>query len=235
MQAYGQPAGPQVLAGRLSGELKSAFTQPPAPPVQEDPTLAAVEAEERGKVAPYISRSETEAQIVFVADADVFDNAFYVDPGDNTPIADNAAFILNALDNLGGDEALMALRSRAPAARPMDRVDELRAAARERLYKEQQGLESTLADAEARIKELEGRSANGAVRTPEEIAEIEQFRTEASGLRRQLRGVEREFRRDIDALAGRLEFINVWLPPIFVSVLGVCVFFWRGRRRGARS
>ncbi|MDP3737258.1 MAG: Gldg family protein [Hyphomonadaceae bacterium] len=235
MQAYGQSAGAQVLAGRLSGELKSAFTQPPLPPVQEDPVLAATEAEERGPVEPYVSLSQEEAQIVFVADADVFDDAFYVDPSNNSPIADNAAFILNALDNLGGDEALMALRSRAPAARPMDRVDELRASARDRLYKEQQQLEALLADAEARIKDLETRSAGGAVRTPEELAEIEQFRSEASGIRKQLRGVEREFRRDIDDLAGRLEFMNVWLPPIFVSVLGVGVFFWRGRRRGARS
>jgi len=197
--------------------------------------LAATEAEERRGVDPFVSRSAGEAQLLFVSDADVFDDDFYFDPSSGSPMADNAAFILNALDNLGGDEALMALRSRAPSARPMDRVDELRAAARDRLYKEQQRLEALLADAEARIKELESRSAKGAVRMPEELAEIEQFRTEAAGIRKQLRGVEREFRRDIDVLAGRLEFMNVWLAPIFVSVLGVGVFFWRGRRRGGRT
>jgi ABC-type uncharacterized transport system involved in gliding motility auxiliary subunit len=183
------------------------------------------------RVEPFVSRSQVQAEIVFVADTDAFDDGFYINPGSNAPIADNGAFILNVLDNLGGDEALMALRSRAPAARPMERVDALRAEARDRLYQEQQRLEALLKDAETRLAELENRRAAGAVRTPEELSEIAEFRDQATAIRRQLRGVEREFRQDIDALAGRLEFINVWLPPIFAAVIGAGVFFWRTRRQ----
>jgi len=170
-----------------------------------------------------------------VADADAFDDGFYVNPQNNTAISDNAAFILNSLDNLGGDEALTALRSRAPAARPMDRVDELRAAARDRLYEEQQRLEKLLADAEGRLNLLEGRRTSGATLTAEEQAEIASYREQAADIRKQLRGVEREFRRDIDALAGQLQFVNVWLPPIFVGFIGVGVFVWRSRRRGGTA
>jgi ABC-type uncharacterized transport system involved in gliding motility auxiliary subunit len=234
MEAYSPAEGPQIIAGRLSGELRSVFTTPPPVPVQADPVLAPLEAEERARVEPFVSRSENPAEIILVADADAFDDSFYLNPDTNTPIADNAAFVLNVLDNLGGDEALMALRSRAPAARPMEKVDELRAAARDRLYKEQQRLEALLAEAEGRLSQLEQQRAAGAVRTPEELAEIDSFRQQASKIRGQLRGVEREFRRDIDALAGRLELINIWLPPIFAGVLGAGLFFWRSRRRGVR-
>jgi ABC-type uncharacterized transport system involved in gliding motility auxiliary subunit len=221
----------QVLAGRLSGELKSAFTQTPPTPKQDDPVLAALEADEIARVEPFVARSQTPAQILLVADADVFDDSFYINPNTNAPVADNGAFILNALDNLGGDEALMELRSRAPAARPMDRVDALRAEARQRLYKEQQRLEALLQDAEGRLEELEARRAGGAVRKPQELAEIANFRDQTASIRRQLRGVEREFRDDVDALAARLEFVNVWLPPIFAAAIGAGVFFWRSRRR----
>lgn len=233
MEAY-QPAGvPQVLAGRLSGELVSAFADgQPQVPLSDEPALAALQREERAKVEPYVARSQGQADILFVADADAFEDAFYINPGTNAPIADNAAFILNALDNLGGDEALMALRSRAPAARPMERVDELRNVARDRLYKEQQRLEALLADAEGRLNQLEQKRASGMAHTPEELAEIATFRDEAARIRKQLRGVEREFRRDIDKLAGRLQFINVWLPPVFAATIGVGVFLWRSRRRG---
>ncbi len=233
MEAY-QPAGaPQVLAGRLSGELVSAFADgQPQVPLSDDPELTALQREERAKVEPYVARSQGQADILFVADADAFEDAFYINPGTNAPIADNAAFILNALDNLGGDEALMALRSRAPAARPMERVDELRNVARDRLYKEQQRLEALLADAEGRLNQLEQKRASGMAHTPEEMAEIATFRDEAARIRKQLRGVEREFRRDIDKLAGRLQFINVWLPPVFAATIGVGVFLWRSRRRG---
>jgi ABC-type uncharacterized transport system involved in gliding motility auxiliary subunit len=221
----------QVLAGRLSGELKSAFSQTPPTPKQDDPVLAALEADEIARVEPFVARSQTPAQILLVADADVFDDSFYINPNTNAPVADNGAFILNALDNLGGDEALMELRSRAPAARPMDRVDALRAEARQRLYKEQQRLEALLQDAEGRLEELEARRAGGAERTPQELAEIANFRDQTASIRRQLRGVEREFRDDVDALAARLEFVNVWLPPIFAAAIGAGVFFWRSRRR----
>lgn len=231
IEVYAPANAAQVLAGRLSGELKSAYSQPPPAPAQDDPVLASLEMEEMARVDPFVSRSQTPAEIVFVADADAFDDGFYINPNSNAPIADNGAFILNALDNLGGDEALMALRSRAPAARPMDRVDALRAEARDRLYKEQQRLEALLKEAETRLAELEAKRAGGAVRTPEELAEIAVFREQATAIRRQLRGVEREFRQDIDALAGRMEFINVWLPPIFAAVIGAGVFFWRSRRK----
>ena len=148
----------------------------------------------------------------------MFDDGFYVHPQNGAALADNAAFVLNALDNLGGDPALTELRSRAPAARPMERVDDLREAARTRLFAEQQRLEDVLKDAEGRLSALEARRAGGAASTPEELAEIEQLsRRRRPSIRKQLRGVEREFRRDIDALDGQLVFLNVWLPPIFVG------------------
>lgn len=235
MEVYAPAAGPLVLAGRLSGELGSLFTTPPAVPAQPDPVLAQREADERAAVEPFVSRSQTPAEIILVADADMFDDGFFLNPSTGAPIADNAALVLNAFDNLGGDEALMALRSRAPAARPMERVDELRAAARDRLYKEQQRLEALLVEAEGHLRQIEQQRVAGAVRTPDELAQMASFREQASQIRRQLRGVEREFRRDIDALAGRLELINIWLPPIFVAALGAGLFFWRSRRRVAQG
>ncbi len=235
LEAY-KPAGvAQVLAGRLSGPLRSSFLRPPAPPAEENPALASLHQQEMARLEPYASRSEDPAEIIFIADADAFDDGFYVNPNTGQAISDNAAFVLNALDNLSGEAALTELRSRAPAARPMQRVDDLRAAARDRLYEEQQRLEKLLADAEGRINLLEARRKSGAALSAEELSELASYRDQASGVRRQLRGVEREFRRDIDALEGQLQVMNIWLPPLFVAVIGIGVFIWRSRRRSARS
>jgi ABC-2 type transport system permease protein len=231
MNYYKLAGRPLTLAARLSSSLKSAFSAPPPFPVDEDPVVAELQAQEKAHVEPFVSASQGNPQIILIADSDMFEDAFYINPQTGAPMADNAAFILNALDNLGGDEALTALRSRAPAARPMERVDDLRAKARERLYKEQERLESLLKDAEGNLANLEKAGQGGVARTPQEIAEMAQFREQVSHIRRQLRGVEREFRRDIDALAFNLALINVWLPPIFAAVLGVGVFIWRGRSR----
>jgi ABC-type uncharacterized transport system involved in gliding motility auxiliary subunit len=173
--------------------------------------------------------------VILIADTDMFDDSFYVHPQTRTALADNAAFVLNALDNLGGDPALTELRSRAPAARPMKRVDDLREAARTRLFAEQKRLEDVLKAAEEKLQALESRRASGAASTPEELNEIGQYRTEAADARRQLRGVEREFRSDIDALEAWLLFLNVWLPPILVALAGLGVFAWRSRRWGGAA
>jgi ABC-type uncharacterized transport system involved in gliding motility auxiliary subunit len=235
LEAYKPTGVAQVLAGRLSGPLRSSFLRPPTPPAEEDPALASLHQQEMARIEPYASRSEDPAEIIFIADADAFDDGFYVNPNTGQAISDNAAFVLNALDNLSGEAALTELRSRAPAARPMQRVDDLRAAARDRLYEEQQRLEKLLADAEGRINPLEARRKSGAALSTGELSELARYRDQATSVRRQLRGVEREFRRDIDALEARLQFMNVWLPPLAVALVGIGMFVWRSRRRGARS
>ncbi len=235
LEAY-QPSGArQVLAGRLAGPLRSTFAGPPVIADGDDPVLAELRRQEMARRPPFVADSQRDAQIILVADSDMFDDSFFVHPQSGQPLADNAAFVLNALDNLGGDPALTELRSRAPAARPMARVDELREAARTRLFAEQERLEMLLKAAEARIGELEARRARGAASTPEELAEINEYRVQAAAIRGQLRGVEREFRRDIDALESQLVFLNVWLPPLLVGLAGIGVFFWRGRRRGGAA
>ncbi|MFZ4686757.1 MAG: Gldg family protein, partial [Hyphomonadaceae bacterium] len=235
LEAY-QPSGEaQVLAGRLSGRLRATFASPPPVTDNDDPVLAELRRQEMTRQPPFVADSQRDAQIILVADSDMFDDSFFVHPQTGQPLADNAAFVLNALDNLGGDPALTELRSRAPAARPMARVDELSEAARTRVFAEQERLEALLKDAEAGIGALEARRAGGAASTPEELAEINDYRAQAAEIRAQLRGVEREFRRDIDALEGQLVVLNVWLPPALVGLAGGAMFFWRGRRRGGAA
>ncbi|MDZ4761976.1 MAG: GldG family protein [Alphaproteobacteria bacterium] len=238
--AYSSLGSRQILAGRLSGRIETAFPEgPPQSAVPEDPLLAALARDEIAAAAPHIGASEQDAEIVMIADADMLDDGFYINPDGGQPVADNGAFVLNALDNLAGDPALVALRSRAPASRPMTRVDDLRAVASERLYGEQAALEKRLADTEGRLAELEtARNAAGAalgrrLATDErQDDEIAAFRTEVSEIRGRLRAIEREFRRDIDTLAGRLQLANVWLPPLFIAAAGLLVFAARNRRRG---
>jgi hypothetical protein len=123
----------------------------------------------------------------------------------------------------------------------MEKVDAMRKVATDRLFAQQSDLEKQLAVAEARLKELEETRKAGALgqgpersseRSGEEQAEIERFRAQAADIRGRLRGVERAFRRDIDTLAGRLEFFNVWLPPLLVTAVGLAAALLRRRAQG---
>ena len=216
----------ETVALRLTGDLQTAF--PDGPPTDAPPPAQGQQA---------LTASATPAQLVIVSDTDFLANDFYVSPQGATG-ADNASFALNAIDVLGGSDALVSLRSRAPSVRRMDLVDRMEADAQRRIESRQQELQTELTETETRLAELQRRGAGsgffsgdlGAELTPEERGEIERFRTQVGQVRTELRRVERDLRGDIDQLKAVVLFINVWLAPILVAAIGLFLF-WRRQQR----
>jgi ABC-type uncharacterized transport system involved in gliding motility auxiliary subunit len=236
----------ETIALRISGNLETAYPngRPAAdasPVVEGEAPLAATT--EDGELAEPLARSATPAQIVIVADVDFLADDFYIDPQSGAAAVDNASFALNAIDVLGGSDALVSLRSRAPSLRRMDLVEEMEADAERRIRRRQEELQEELRETEARLAELQERgrgsgffSGNlGAELTAEERTEIERFRARVVDVRGELRRVERDLRGDIERLETLVVFINVWLAPLLIAAAGVFLF-WRRQRRGrARS
>jgi ABC-2 type transport system permease protein len=232
----------ETIALRLSGNLETAFPQgrpagEPAPVIEGAPPPAAEPPAPEGPVEP-LTRSATPAEIVIVADTDFLEDNFYVDPRNGGTAADNASFALNAIDVLGGSDALVSLRSRAQATRRMTLVEDMEADADRRIRRRQEELQGQLAETEAQLAELEARgrgsgffSGNlGAELTPEENATIERFRAQVVQVRGELRRAERDLRGDISRLETIVVFINIWLAPLLIAAAGL-FFFWR-RQRG---
>ena len=239
--------GVETSAVRLSGDLQTAFPQgrpaaEPTPSVDGEASAEMPPMPAPAESAQALSRSTTPAQIVIVADVDFLADDFYVDPQSGGSAADNASFALNAIDVLGGSDALVSLRSRAPSLRRMDLVEEMEADAERRIQRRQEELQTELEDTERRLAELQARgrgsgffSGNlGAELTPEENEEIERFRQRVVEVRGELRRTERELRGDIDRLETAVVFVNVWLAPLLIAAVGLFLFWRRQRRGGAR-
>jgi ABC-type uncharacterized transport system involved in gliding motility auxiliary subunit len=64
--------------------------------------------------------------------------------------------------------------------------------------------------------------------------EIEKFRGDMLAVRRELREVKRELRKDIDRLDGVLKFANIAAVPLLIGVLGFAWAAYRRRRTAAR-
>jgi hypothetical protein len=67
--------------------------------------------------------------------------------------------------------------------------------------------------------------------TAAQQAEIERFRREMVQTRAQLREVQHNLRKDIDALGAFLAFINIALVPLLVSIFAIALAAFRRRRR----
>jgi ABC-type uncharacterized transport system involved in gliding motility auxiliary subunit len=227
-----------VLAARLTGPVRSAF--PDGPPAADEEADEA-DGEEAAGTRPHHAVSDGPANIIILADSDIFDDHFWVVErnvmGERValPTADNATFVINAIENLMGSDDLLSLRGRTPKDRSFTVVDRLRRQAEQRFLAEEQRLRERMRQAEERIAALEGRrrpdGLGGAALTPEQEAEIDRFRRDLVTTRAELREVQRRLRADIEALGDTLRFINIALTPLAVAGVAVGLAYARRRRR----
>jgi gliding motility-associatede transport system auxiliary component len=227
-----------TIAARVSGIVPSAF--PNGPPVDSTPAAA-------GALPPAHSRplrqSREPINLIVMADSDIFDDRFWVHVESvygkeiAAPFADNAAFVLNAVENLIGSNDLISLRTRATNDRPFVVVRTLQAAAQAQFQQEAETLQQRLTDTQQRLHDLEqGGSTNGkptdsTALTPQQQVAIERFQRRLVATREQLRGVQHNLRKAIDTLGSILAFINIALMPLVAAFLALVVAALRRRRR----
>lgn len=228
-----------VVAARLTGPIKSAFPNG-APPASLTPPADGASAK---PLPAHLKETKGAANIVLVADSDIFNDNFWVQAEElqgqrvAVPVAHNAAFVLNTIENLSGSNDLISLRSRGTSHRPFTVVNELRFRAEQQFLRQERALQDKLTAAQNRLAELEGRrgtnqpGTQGQLLTPEQEAEIEKFRAELVETRGALRDVQRRLRRDIDRLGNWLGAINILLVPLMLAGTAVVLALFRRRKQ----
>ena len=204
------------------------------------PDAKAADAPKGEPVVPHFASGPL--NIILVADADFLHDQFWVTIQEllgqrmAVPQAHNAAFVINALENLSGGEALATLRGRGVNDRPFERVAAIRREA-ERSYREkEQALNAKLKDLQGKLQQMETRSEGGQILLSDKDRQtIEGFRTEMISTRRELRSVQADLRRDIDRLDGWLKFFNIAAVPLLIGIGGIAVGLSRRRRQVSPS
>ena len=233
-----EPKGKSLtLAARLSGKLKSAF--PDGPPPDKD------KKEEAGKDAAgkaHLKESKEVVNLIVVADSDILADTFWLQIQDFfgqrlvVPTANNADFVINALDNLSGSSELIGLRSRGFSDRPFDRVTEIQRAAELQYRDRERTLFKQLQEVEGKLKDLTTKEQKGAavILTAEQKQAIEDFRRQIIKVRSQLRDVRRALREDIDTLDAWMKILNIAAMPGLIVLFAVGLLIGRNRRTRRR-
>ncbi|GAB3388547.1 Gldg family protein [Azotobacter armeniacus] len=216
-----QPTGERyALAARINGPAKSAYPD-------------GIEGRGDGlKAADNIN-------LIVVADSDLLSDRMWVRVQDffgqriPQPFADNASFVINALDNLAGSDSLIEVRSRGRFSRPFVVVEALQREAEARFREKEEVLQQRLAQTEQQLAALQRSEEPGKALelSPEQQATLQQFLQEKLRIRKELREVRYQLNADIEALGRTLKFINIALVPLLLTLGVLAAWLWRRRRR----
>jgi ABC-type uncharacterized transport system involved in gliding motility auxiliary subunit len=219
-----------TLAARIMGPARSAFPDGPPSPAGED-----------AEPAPHVS--EGEINVILVGDSDFLTDRLWVQAQQFAgqrlimPFASNGDFLSNAVDNLLGSTDMAKVRSRGTFARPFDVVDELEAEAQDRYREREEALQAELEATQQRITELQGQreGASAFTLSAEQQAELDNLREKITETRKELRGVQRELRGEVEGLGKRLALLNLFAMPALLIAAAFGSWGLRLSRRRRRA
>jgi ABC-type uncharacterized transport system involved in gliding motility auxiliary subunit len=218
-----EPRGePFTLAARVSGPVASAF--PDGPPEDADPALA----------ESHLAEAEAPLNLILIGDTDLLADQSWVRRqslgGQEVvvPVAHNADFAVNALDNLAGSQGLIELRGRGLSVRPFEVVEQMQQASERRFRAKEQELVREIDAAALQIQSLqEQEQQGGVILTAAQQDEIERSRAEMIRLRQELREVQRSLREEVDGLAFWIRLLDIWAIPILIGLVALGLALWQ--------
>lgn len=233
------PSGERLLlAARISGTAKSAFPEG-APVTGESPIMD--EDEAATVPAAHIAEAVNPIQVIVVSDADMLADRFWVQESNffgqrmMVPTSDNAAFLINGLENLTGTPALSSLRGRGQISRPFSVVEGMRLDAEQKFRSKETELLGRLETLQSEVSAIQvSQDGQGqSVITDSDQNSITNYRGEILSTRKELREVQRGLREEIDQLEGTLKFLNIAGVPIVFGLIMAVVAVVRRRRATA--
>ncbi len=206
----------RVIAARFSGVVRSAFS-------------------------PSTVEGTAPASIVVVADADMLRDETWIQEErlGNLSLgwrgfADNGSLLLNTVEQLSGNQALLSLRARGSSQRPFDVVRSLQRDAEQRFRAREEELQKRISETQQRITSMQQQKTPDQMLllTPEQQEQLERLQQEVLDARKELRQVQFSLREDVEALGHRLMLLNVLAWPAIVAVAAIVLGV---RRRGGSA
>ncbi|MCD6075473.1 MAG: hypothetical protein K0Q70_2356 [Rhodospirillales bacterium] len=227
-----------TLAARFAGKVKSAFPDGPPPPDPKDAEKPADPNKPKLELKPHLTESQEPINLIVVGDTDFITARFWMQEQKffgqsvSTPIANNADFVVNALDNLSGSEDLISLRSRGLSVRPFYRIINIRNKAEESYRAKEQELQGRLKGLQEKVSKLKINDEEGtqALLTTQQRRDFDQSRAELLAVRKELRDVQLALRQDIERLDNILKVVNIWTMPVLVAIIAIVLAVFRRRR-----
>ncbi|HEY1789121.1 MAG TPA: Gldg family protein [Verrucomicrobiae bacterium] len=224
------------LGIRLSGKFHTAF--PDGEP-QDDQTNNVVKSSDNS-----LKESKADTTVVLIGDSDFLADDFSIQKGNSpfgemvSPLNGNLDFAQNLVEQMAGDSNLIGLRSRGSLSRPFTRVKQMEAAAEASGQQKINELQQSLQDTEEKLNEIQQQKPDNKdqklILSPQEQAEIDNFRKKQAEVSRELRQAQKDLRREVVSLETRLTWLNILAMPCAITAAGIATALIKRRKTSAK-
>lgn len=234
-----------ALAVKLTGKFKTAF--PDGAPEDKSSDTNADSAKPADKAVAKksdnsLKEGTQDTAVILVGDADMIYDAYTVRRDDTPfgsfvePMNANLNFALNAVEQLSGDNNLIAVRSRAALEHPFTRVQKIEAAADQQYMAQLNQLQKDHDEAVSRLSELQQQKSQNQryILSPEQEAEIKNLRDKQIATSQKLHELDKERRHDIVSLERNVEVVNLATMPLLVIAAGIWLAIYKSIRTSAK-
>ncbi len=234
------------IALRLTGKFKTAFPdgKPKAADAAEADDLDSEEDESAADMDS-LTESESEGSVVVFGDADFLFDSFAVRIQNflgtrlMSIINGNLPITQNIVEQLGGDNRLIRVRSRATMNRPFTTIRDMQIEAEKEYRSKIKTLEDTLQETQTKLNQLQSQRTDQTqsqrfVLSTEQQAELDKFRKQQVETNKQLKVMRRNLRKDIDALETKLKWANIAGMPFIITLGGILIALIKRKRTAAR-
>ena len=223
-----------AIAVRLAGKFKTAFPDgKPAETGEPKPTNEVAGIKESPATAVILV-----ADSDFIMDGAAFQVGNFMGMRMAQPINGNVNLLLNAIEQMAGDNDLIAVRSRGGLNRPFTRLQELEANAGKQWKAKLQELETLRNDTQQKISALQASKQGGAQQqlslSPEQTAELRKYKDAEADYGKQLHQVQKNLRKDTESLETKIRVYNIFAMPALVALAGIALFVIKSKKTAAK-
>ena len=228
------------LAARLSGKFKTAFPEgvPEGMPKKDDGKDAKKAAE-----PAQLKEGAADNSVVIVADADMLADGAAVEIQNIfgqrvvVPSNGNLAFAQGLVEQAAAGDDLSTLRTRTSIFRPLTVVREMETNAQKQYFGKIKSMEDDLQQTTEKMQKLQkpsGDAKSAQILTPEQQAELDNFKKRVLSTRKELKELRKDLRQDAEALQFWTKVANIVVVPALVALFGIGMAIVRQRRATAR-
>lgn len=196
-----------------------------------------VDEENNTTIKAKLVKSIENVNAIIIADTDILRNNMWARANNFLgqsmiiPIADNGRFITNAIENLNGNDAFISLRGRGKVTRPFTLLADMQREAEQKFLQTESNLRQKLSQLQAKIHQQRQNIKDSTLLTKEQQKLIDQAQNEMVNVRKELRSVQHNLRKDIESVKNIFKWSNILGVPILIILFGLFLNRYRNNKR----